>query len=247
MKTVYLVPLIMFLVIAVSNQSQAQNSPYQDSDSFGTDDYMSWDISLYQRNVWDSGEFFDSIENHYFRNDKSSEPIDEIIVTAKLRAAHRMFLADLWSQLDLYFLMELRSRQESECESIQRVDPGTHCLNETNNSACLTSTFTVPGLTSQQAWDLNTQYTILQNTENSGHSFSVGVITAILTGGMAEAPSVVYSLLAATGSYVGGLPDRADINPFRQGDSFVLEMTACPSGGFGEVPNFSTTVTYTGG
>ena len=237
----------MILLGLAGHQSLAQNSLFQDSDSLGTDDAMSWDVSFFQYNVWDSGNFFDSIENHYFDNNKKDEPIDEIVVTAKRNAAHRMFLAEMWSQLDIYFLTELRSRQESECESIQRVDPGTYCLNETNDSACLSSTFTVPALSSQQAWDLNTQYTIQQNLENSGNALSVGIITAILTGGMAESPSVVYSLLALTGTYVAGLPDRAEINPFRQGDSFVITMTACPAQGFGETPSFSTTVTYTGG
>ncbi len=204
-----------------------------------------WGLVLNQYNVWESGVFFDQISDFYFDNDE--EELEEITVRAKRLASSRMYLGELFAIVDWILVDDIMHNQQSECQMMAAIDPGTVCFVDPQPLAgCVTTTLTVPGLSQSDADELNLAYSALQNVESAANSLTVGGITAILSGGMTTGGTLL-SLVATGGTFIASLPDIDNINPFSAGDSFEITMTTCGStDGFSE-PRTSVSVEYTSG
>lgn len=244
--TILRVTLTIMLLVAGASAFAQFDNPYDSFDPFGQDEGSAWGLSIHQTNVWENGQFFDTIDNYYFDDD--DEPIDEIIVRAKRRAANRLFLGELYANMDWAIFNTLNYNQQTECQMIENVDPGTACCTEPeSNPACMTTNYTVAALGQSQVNELNIAYSMLQNIESGSLSLTVGGLSAIFTGGMSTTAGMLTSLVATTGTWVASLPDRNSINPFAVGDSFTLTMTMCAStDGFSQ-PSTTINVSYTGG
>ncbi|HNP66189.1 MAG TPA: hypothetical protein PKH39_19845 [Woeseiaceae bacterium] len=241
------ITLVVVLLLSGQTAFAQFGFPSETNEPFGFEDRPTWNMSFTNYNVWENDTFYDRIDNHFYFADGANEPIDEIIVRAKRRAARRMFLGELYAQMDWFAYSQLSYAQQSECQMIANIDPGTSCTSEPETSNCITTTYTVSALSQGQADELNITYSEIQDIDNASSSLQVGVLAALFTGGMSANASVLTSLLATAGSFASGMPDRNNINPFAAGDSFEMTMVTCSSSDGFSGPNSSVTVNYTGG
>ena len=238
------------VAILFSSSAAAQlTSPDNTMDPFGdNEDTTSWDFSFFESNVWEGNEFWDETQRHFLFDNQGDEPIDEITVIGKRKAAHRLFLIDILGKFD-YLALDTDPRQYSDdCQTLMSADPLAMCNMEQKEDQCQTVTITVGPFTSAQAANYNIDLLIHDAAQNASDSIGVGLATGIITGGatVSATTGITVGTLSAIATAVAQLPNRDELNPFREGDSFEVTTTACPTGS-GSNPSFNTRVEYTGG
>lgn len=236
-------------LLVIPGLAFAQSGTFDDPmDTIGEDFGPSWDFSYSEYGVWDNGEYWDKIQNHFFFDESGSEPIEEIEVRAKRwrnkqRAANRLFAMEFRGQFDFLALDQFSRRMSEDCAHLMSADPLAMCEEE-DEEQCQTVSITIGPFTQQQASDYNVQLLQLDEIQETGTELTVGALTGFTTSLIRnEITGLAVGTLSMVGVAALGFPDSNELNPFSAGDVFEITQTACPAG-TGNTPNVSTVVRF---